>query len=1569
MNRDNPSSTEIGDLLDDARRRLVETGTRNRLVHVNRQAKRSNSLNIVNERSQDIFDLLRVQGKRMRFSAQGEDEKAQVEDQLPLLAQGSDTELDESRYRDLYLETLLGPEMLERRLLRLFMDARTSEEEQGFNILYLAMGFLEWFEEESSEVSREAPLILLPVKLMRNERRATFELAARDDDIVTNMPLQERLKSDFGIELPEIEDNEDWRPVPYFEEVSERISGRTRWSVDSDGIQLGFFSFAKLLMLRDLDPGNWPDGGLEENPMIRGLLAEGFECAPPLFAPEDNLDERLDPADIIQIVDADASQTKVIEEVRAERNFVVQGPPGTGKSQTIANIVAGAVHDGKTVLFVAEKMAALNVVHDRLGKLGLSGLCLELHSRSANKKAFLQELKRTLARGSAIPNVPDSAKALRAARDQLNRIANILHEPVPGYQFTPFSAIGEISRFFGRETSAPQIAAEGLARLDDRTRKEIAETIAVFADLLNTAGPRSAHPFCGVRAMDLQPTDLQRLAPKIDETLSVLLAHQAACNAIQQQTGLSKPQTTADAQKLAELLACIAQRPNAAEAAGTLLDHACKPRLAEALKAGRVWHAASKAAAAHFSDVAWDAAAADIRARLSPGVSSFWARLFGKYRSASVELSGLMTKPLPRGPVERLNLVDQLLDVQAKRRILAEDEAWLKVTLGEEWRGELTNFAELEDVVSWLNALRDADAVLSPSFLMTAAKISDDAARLSTTLKEQTRKVEQYLSHLFKRLDYALPGGAALADASLEDLYAKLSRMRDRLSSYGEWVRIQTIAEKIEGAGLSALVGALDSGALSAEDAVDEFLYATAEARWEAARAAVPVLNELRHLDRHDLVEKFRTLDKARMEETRRLLCTLHAERLPKGAYGEMGLVRGEMAKKRRHIAIRKLINGAGSVIQRIKPVFMMSPISVAQFLPPGSVTFDLLVIDEASQVRPEEALGAVGRCKQIVVVGDQMQLPPTSFFDRISTGEEAEKEDEQMSRIVRATEMESILTLCEARGLNNGLLEWHYRSRDPSLITVNNAEFYDHRLVLPPSPVQDDPDYGLAFTRVPGVYSSRSRGDGRPGTNRIEAVAVANRLAEYAREHPDLSIGVVAFSKAQSNMVTEVLEQMRREDPNLEALLRESKKEHVFVKNIENVQGDERDVILITVGYGPHEPNARLASMVFGPVNNDGGERRLNVLFSRARVCCEVLCSFDPADIDLARTTKPGPRVLKRFLEYAKSGQLHEPLPSGEVADSPFEEDVAGVIRGLGYVCDPQVGSAGFRIDIGVRHPDRLGQYLLAVECDGATYHSALWARERDRLRQDVLESMGWQFHRIWSTDWFYRRTDEIERLRARLEAAHGAERPRYLGSNLTDPVEQETRYGDEPQTEDISPPEAEQLDLSAPLYHKAEVQSEHPGKLPHEVLTAQLAKLVSQVAEAEGPIHVEEAARRVAFAFGLQRAGRRIREATREAAEIAHRKAMIVIEGPFLMTREQKRSPPVRDRSCEASPTTRAEYLSALEIRAAAELIECESGSVPHQELITAVCRLLGFARTGQDLRTRIANALPNVTQDPEG
>lgn len=1829
--------------LKELRRRLVDTGTRNPLIHVNRANARANRLNIINERSDEVYAILRGggAGSKMRFLATGKDKDADSED-LHLAALPVEAGDPSSRLTDRFLETPLGPEAQARRLLKLATDARTAEEEQGVNILYLAMGFLRWLEDANSRVVREAPLILLPVELVRNERTSTYDIRCRDDDLSTNLPLQQRMRTDFGITFPEVEETEGWTPSAYFSQVQDIIAARSGWSIDPDGMQLGFFSFAKLLMYRDLDPANWPENSLSGNPLLRGLLLDGFEEDKPLFEKDAKLDEILDPADIIQVIDADASQTAVIEEVRKGSSLVVQGPPGTGKSQTITNLIAAAAHDGKAVLFVAEKMAALSVVHNRLVRAGLSDIALELHSRAANKKLVAQQIDRTLkACDHVLPAVP-SPSELRVTRNDLNKIAAMLHEPLEPTGDAPFSALSEIVGFIGKQTPPPQIALEGLERLGREARETAQKALGGLIAARERTGPPEAHPFFGARAIDLQPTDLSRLEAELREAIAAMQGLEQETVAIATTLGVDPPASLSSIPDLLEQLARIAPIPHGATAhVDNIFAHARDRELATALAAGIAWREARTAAEQKFKPAAFeidvealeqgihlgrtltlagvridateslrdvksaqdavqslstDAAATaqafgldepssfsgvealcatlewltekppraadwvpvlsgvpdrqrlieslksgldlvesrqatqaqfdsavsyvdavELRRAIARGQASFWSRHFGGYKRASAELAALLSVPLPPDPQGRLELADQLVTLAKRQERFAADERWLQDVLQGEWRAERTPFGALLAVATWLGDQRGAGRFSSGEKLLEAladdhathqqrltllqraqackslilalaqGPVGDGAPDLAGALRQvsmsgvldelrslgayaiastelgnlllepslhppgerealvaelvEVRRLRQRLAESDAMMGRALktswqgentpfgevqatarwiaalsasspfstPGVLArtagqhpdplttveqiraLAQAAGSRVAAPLNRLQfDRsllrwpdaiervhfrqisdqlsalllgLSRYGDWAELNICRETANAAGAETIVEWVLDGRLAPELAGAEFAYACAEARWKAARVARPELGTLQYVNRHERVDLFRRLEQERLESSKTLILENHFKQVPRGSAGEMKVIRGEIGRKKAHMPIRKLMKQAGGMMQRIKPVMLMSPISVAQFLPPGSLKFDLLVIDEASQIRPEDALGVVARAKQIVVVGDQKQLPPTSFFDRLVEDPDDNDDDEENTPVgAGAADMESILALCEARGLRQRMLEWHYRSRDPSLIRVSNKEFYGDGLVLPPSPLALDDDYGLKLRRVPGVYARGASSVSRQGTNRIEAEEVVKAIAQHAREWPHLSLGVVAFSKAQADMLTEVLEMHRRQDSVLDAFLREGKAEDVFVKNIENVQGDERDVVFISVGYGPREPNGRLAAQTFGPVNSEGGERRLNVLFSRARVRCEVFASFDPGDINPDGATRNGPRVLKRFLEFAKTGVLQDKEPTGKEPDSPFEIDVADVVRSLGYLADPQVGSVGFHVDIGVRHPDRPGQYIAAVECDGATYHRALWARERDRLRQSILEDLGWRFHRIWSTDWFHNKAREIERLKTALDDARraaglgikvkGANASRAEGIRVP---EREPPAASTSTTASASLPE-----VTVPAYRKAELSVQADVE-PHEAPTGKLADLVIQIVELEGPVHIEEIARRITSAYGRSRAGSRIVEATRRAVRNAKKRDPNMLQfGEFLMTAAQAESSPVRSRSAETGSLTKAIYLPPVEIAAAARMALEHNGAMAKDELVRAVSRILGFQRLGTELMEAISKGI---------
>ena len=1594
---DETPGRDLSGVLEELRKRLVDTGTRNRLVHVNRNAKRANVLNIVLERSNDIYDLLRVQERKMRFRARGDDE---VEPEPDDVLFELDREVDTSKHRDAYLETELGPQALEKRLLKLYRDSKTAEEEQGANFLFLALGFLRWYEDRKSDVMREAPLVLLPVQLTRLQRGFTFNLTARPDDVTTNLPLQQRLKADFGIVLPEIDDSEEWTPGDYFDRVAAAIRPKERWSIDQDGIQLGFFSFAKALMFRDLVEENWPVGGLTGNQLMRGLLDTDCEVenSPLRFGPMDRLDEHLDPRDLIHVVEADASQAKVIEEVRSGRNLVVQGPPGTGKSQTITNIIAAAAHDGKTVLFMAEKMAALKVVYDRLVKVGLRELCLELHSRTANKKAFYEELKRTIHAGRAVPETPSDAEALTDARDRLNAIDNALHETLEGKDYSPFDVIAELCRFLGKKVPPPKLRSDGLAKLANARRDTIGEAVRAFAEVLEVAGPPKEHPFFGALALDLQPTDVERLKLELREARDSVEGLLRTAEALAEPLGVERALDLAITERLAQLVERVRRAPERVrERAAVFAVSDDFERLMDGLGLFKTWKDARDDVEGEFADVAWDIRVEELRPHISAGLGSFLARWFGKYRSASKQFAALLRGKLPRSPKDRLVLMDALIAVQRERRALAKEEDWLSTALGSLWRGERTDVEVLIEAGTWVAGIGDAlgqvGRPLTSEMMDAVYALRTDAEAVHARLQAERDEVRRRARDVDARLRLG-PEDAVGRPDSLERLRDRLARMHRQVTRYEEWRRLQERRLVLVTNGLEAFAQRIELDGTSPAYAEREFLYAVAEARWDYARSARPELDEVAKLDRHGRVTTFQDLDRRRLEEVKALVRGQHLAQLPTGAAGEMAFLRGEFGKKTRHRPVRQAFLAAPTMIPRIKPVILMSPISIAQFLPPEKIFFDLLLIDEASQVRPEDALGGVARTSQIVVVGDDKQLPPTSFFNRL-LGDQYEDEDEDADEppaAAGAVEMESILKLAEARGLGQAMLEWHYRSRDPSLIRVSNIEFYESGLVLPPSPLEKDDRFGMTLTRVQGVYSSRSQGGGRAGTNRVEAERIADALVEHAQatDRQGQSVGVVTFSKVQSDMITEVLEMRRRTNPSLDALLREGKNEDVFVKNIENVQGDERDVILVSVGYGPHEPDGRLSSMRFGPVNNPGGERRLNVLFSRARMRCEIFVSFDWREIDLTRTQADGPRVLRKFLRFASTGRLGaDPAATGLGPDSPLEEDVAEVIDGLGYLVDHQVGSSGFRMDLGVRHPQRPSQYILAVECDGATYHSALWARERDRLRQQVLEDQGWHFHRIWSTDWFYRRDRETERLRAALVQARTAAglgfQPPAANRNRNGHRSTRANGGSGHTSEGTESPPATPWSRkvpseppqppTAPAYNPAEVT--YPDSVaPHELGLREMTELVGRIVEHEGPMHRQLVARRVAQAERRVRTGssQRARTGSRTvgAVDRALRRAIqngtIKQKGDFFMTPAQLANPPVRDRSRERTSALarRPSYLPPIEICAAAKWVERENGIVQGQERIRAVRHLLGFARAGALLKERVAEVLKVCSQE---
>ncbi|GAB2897290.1 DUF3320 domain-containing protein [Microvirgula curvata] len=567
----------------------------------------------------------------------------------------------------------------------------------------------------------------------------------------------------------------------------------------------------------------------------------------------------------------------------------------------------------------------------------------------------------------------------------------------------------------------------------------------------------------------------------------------------------------------------------------------------------------------------------------------------------------------------------------------------------------------------------------------------------------------------------------------------------NRLNAWCAWCKARQEAFAL---GLANIVTGLEQGTIQLGRVKETF--ETDYCRWwlnavvdadEVLRTFVSAEHEKRIRDFRELDERFIGLTQALV---RAQLSAGHPapDRVSRGS--EWGLLRYEMQKKTRHLPLRELMAQASDAVMRLTPCLLMSPLSIAQYLPAETANFDVVVFDEASQIPVWDAIGAMARGKQVIMVGDPKQLPPTSFFDRA----ESDVDDSDVE-----TELESILEECIGANLPTMKLSWHYRSRHESLIAFSNYRYYDGDLVTFPSPVTND--RAVSFNHVPnGQYE---RGGAR--TNKLEAKALVadlvGKLKSPRFRESGLTIGVVTFNAEQQTLIENLLDDERRKDPSIEPYFLETQTEPVFVKNLESVQGDERDIMYFSITYGPGIDGSM--PMNFGPLNQQGGERRLNVAITRARQELRVFGSFQPEQMDLSRTQALGVRDLKHFLEFADRGAraLGEAVV-GSIGDfdSLFEKSVSATLAEKGWILHSQVGVSAFRIDLGVVDPDAPGRYLAGVECDGATYHRSATARDRDKLREQVLRGLGWEILRIWSTDWWIDMPGTVEKIHGQLES-----------------------------------------------------------------------------------------------------------------------------------------------------------------------------------------------------------------------
>jgi len=1579
--------------LDASRKELLNLGLRNPLL--NFRPSKVRGVDVVDELSVEVFRILVQNGKNMTFApalegklvepagsdsddkatsqaAMGENPSVRVPVAPPLLAQPGDEGNGkiETRHRDSKLQTDYISAQLQARLLKTYLAARTHIEEQGVNILFLTLGMLTWYEAEQSSEPHRAPLVLVPARLERSDALDKFHLAHTGEDIGDNLSLITKLKNDFSITLPSLPELEDLDLSTYFAAVRSTLRGQPRWVVEDNSIGLGFFSFGKFLMYKDLDAASWPgDAKPGDNTIMKALLDDGFGEHESPLSEGDQLDQYIKPADVHTVINADSTQTLAILDVNRGSNLVIQGPPGTGKSQTITNLIAEAIGSGKKVLFVSEKMAALEVVKRRLDGIGLGDACLELHSNKTNKKSVLQELSRTLTLGK--PKLAETAadlQALEQARERLNAHTQAINTPVGESGVSPYAAYGRLLLLQEqyKNTPIPTLQIPGAASWgvgEFRSRRDL---VGELEYQLGVNGTPRKHPFWGGRLMAFLPTDQPRLGEEIaaasikTEKLTTLSAQLATMLGLAQDTTVDQVAVAKLVQVGRQCLEALDPRYLPLQAEPWKKQNTAVHTL---LNAGTRLHSITSRYENALRPEAWTANLVTVRQHLDQYGRKWWRFLSGPFRAAQRETRTLFKENPPSDLAAQLQAIDDVIEAQQLRATLVALAPVGAEHYGAWWQGEQSNWETLQAMTRWLETLfRDVQLGTLPSEIVSYLASGSEHGKLA----EQVHSVEDALSaqaESFARLEKMLDlSPDVLRDASFATQAQLLRKWAENVGSVFTLATYNNLVRQGRAMGLEAVVELTQADDYTPANLGTRgggILSAALERTWlygllERAYAERPLLVQFSGTSHELTRETFRSLDQLSLQYNRTKLVAMHWQSLPRpDASGQLRVLKREIEKKSRHLPIRQLLKSAGSLIQQIKPVFMMSPLSIATYLSQDGLHFDLVVFDEASQVRPVDAFGAVLRGTQVVVVGDSKQLPPTSFFDSLTSAEDFDQEN-------TTSDMESILGLFIAQSAPQRMLRWHYRSRHESLIAVSNHEFYDDRLVVFPSPDASRGEAGLVYHHLPNTAYDA----GHSRTNREEADAVAQAVMEHARKSPQLTLGVAAFSTAQMQAIIDRLEVLRRENPASEDFFAAHPHEPFFVKNLETVQGDERDVIFISIGYG-RTAEGKLA-MNFGPLNRDGGERRLNVLITRARIRCQVFTNLTAEDIDLERSNAQGVRSLKQFLNYARTGNMDVPTVTGREPDSPFEEAVIEALRGEGYVVRPQVGSAGFFIDIAVVDQNQPGRYLLGIECDGATYHSARSARDRDRLRQQVLEGLGWKIHRIWSTDWFRDPRGQLRAVVTAIEAVRvskgssGAQ-AEVQAAPPVEPVATETVIERDSSTKRLS-----RLD-EIPKYKLAQVSVYTYGRGLDELANDVLARYIVEVVKVEGPVHRSEVFRRIANGAGVKRIGNRIEAALTSSCAWAIRHRMVEQSGDFLWPTESSEVI-LRSRAGVVGVSPKLEMVAPEEIALAIRHVIADGHELEEEKVYHAASKLLGYARVGEEMRVQIQGIIAGLVQRGE-
>lgn len=1545
------------------RQKLLDLSLRNRMLNF-RPSKRLGLL-ITGEDGCELHRILVEEGRKMTFVGRPDPPKGgspeprlrafddpvaaaqcrkEAEDELNAFLEAPYATVSQT---DTKLNTDDLESVLQAKLRTIQREATLANEELGIATLFLTLGMLEW-REPGSERALRAPLLFVPVSLER-QGNGTLRLVHAGGDVGDNLPLRAKLL-ELNLKLPTYSDEQ--AVAIYVEAVESTIRARGDWAVLPNEVALGFFNYEKYAMYVDLGGEAWPD---DRKPWhhadVSAMLGGGYETPESPIDDHSHLDAVRPVAACHEVYDADSSQTLAMIRAAEGLSIVVEGPPGTGKSQTITNIIAEAVEAGKKVLFVSAKRAALEVVKRRLEEAGLGATCLDLHDKLTNRREFYAELKQTAERSLSLRSEEERVARLTELRERLNTHSESVNHPLAAFGCTPFEAMARLAAL-PPETAEDRAGRIDFARLRQWSEAELRKRLPLVTTLqarIREIGIPVEHPFWGVGLEHLDPAlrlDLQiELHQARDAWTTAETAVREAAAAFQ----IEPPARVGDVRMLRECaeralnmppLDGVAIRLNTwkveAPRVTATLAHLRNRRDNRARNLGKVaasawdqdWTTASEAYAAHAHQ---------------------WYRFVsGDFRRAKNALAKVLTAAGPQDALAQRQLLEDLCQARNDEQVVEAARDLMTRLFGVQWQGVDSDPDLLQRLLEWVLQLHaDVERSTLPAGLLDffAGQMNDPELLQRTERAEQLMRdaVDQYgvvSRHL--RVNGDLYGEAISAVA------ARLQRWSDSLGLLPAYLGYAGSQRQALAQGLDAVDEVGSRWPLAGERLETVFLRSYYAG---VIREAIAERPALRDFDRqaHELaISEYQSLDDFKLTYNRARVRLAHQRRLPSfaAAAGNLLLLRQQCELQRRHKPIRWILERAGEAVTHIKPVFMMSPLSTAIHLPPEMPPFDMVIFDEASQVRPEDALCAIVRGRQTIVVGDTRQMPPTSFFDRVADDDELDGEELDEAGVLghEARKLESVLSMMSAVAMGRVRrpdLRWHYRSLHPALIQPSNQLFYGGRLVVFPSAslAPGGRRIGVVFHHLPeAVYEGGVRGR----VNRIEAEQVVEAVFAHLREHPTESLMVAAMNKPQADLIYEQLQVRERQEPEPFRQFRAlHPHEPLDVKNLENVQGDERDVVFVSVTYG--RDASGVVRQQFGPLLRDGGERRLNVLITRARRRCEVFSNLTADDVRV-EGNRPGLAAFKSYLRFAQTGEMHGPTLTELEPESPFEVEVISALRSRGYQVDAQVGSEGYRIDLAVIDPDAPGRYLLGVECDGATYHSARSARDRDKLRQRVLKARGWRLHRIWSCDWWQDQETEIARLLQAIEEVQDVDPEPVAAPEIAVPVAEIS--------EEVSTPAASAARpyVSAPPF-----------------TGAALSEYAAELVKIEGPLQHDLLLLRLRIAGGYARLGIQVRADLEQLLAQLEREGQIRRAGDAWIASEDQLATP-RDWSRCPAGERKLPYVSEPELAAAFRQVIGNAFGIRVGDVVREAFAVLGFRGVGEKGARRAAAVLAGLTETGE-